>query len=381
MRVLSLFAGIGGFDLGLERAGHCVVGQVEIDPFCRRVLERRWPGVERAADVRGVGSWVVGRASRESAGAPWSDVGKHADLLTGGFPCQDLSIAGKRGGLRGQRSGLFWEIIRIAHAITPQWGLFENVPGLVSSHRGRDMETVCAGLRECWPAVGYRVLDSQHFGVPQRRRRVFLVGGPDAARVGEVLALFEGGNGHSSASAAAGAGAAGVLAVGSSSTRLNHDGEYVMTAFDPTAGRDMRAYADGTTPRLKVGTGPQVDLGWAPAIAFTIHSLNASVKMRHAFEDDQSRTLDGMSGPDRNQGGTAIVESNSVRRLTPVECERLQGFPDGWTCLCLPLEAYADDPDDAALRCRCPDGPRYRALGNAVTVPVIEWLGRRIVRA
>jgi DNA (cytosine-5)-methyltransferase 1 len=69
----------------------------------------------------------------------------------------------------------------------------------------------------------------------------------------------------------------------------------------------------------------------------------------------------------------------TIRRLTPLECERLQGFPDGWTCLCQPLAAYVENPDAAALRCRCPDGPRYRAMGNAVTVPIIEWLGRRLM--
>jgi DNA (cytosine-5)-methyltransferase 1 len=404
MRVLSLFAGIGGFDLGLERAGHEVVGQVEIDPFCRRVLERRWPDCWRAHDVRetATGGGQRGAAVDRGAGGAdaerlrvrvggalpgadrvlerrwpgverWGDVrslcgsrggvlregaarvpgdggaeprsngglceqpGRDGiDLLTGGFPCQDLSVAGKRGGLRAERSGLFWEIVRIAHAITPQWGLFENVPGLVSSHRGRDMETVLAGLRECWPAVGYRVLDSQHFGVPQRRRRVFLVAGPDAARVGQVLALFEGGRGHPPAGAAAGAELARCVATGTHGARDDGDTETFVTAFDPTAGRDMRAYDDGTTPGLKVGTG--LDLGWAVSIA----------------------------------------AASAVRRLTPVECERLQGFPDGWTCCCLPLEAYEIDPEAATLRCACPDGPRYRALGNAVTVPVIEWLGHRL---
>jgi DNA (cytosine-5)-methyltransferase 1 len=196
MNVLSLFSGIGGFDLGLERAGGRVVLQVENDPFCQRVLAARWPGVERADDVRHLqpehrrhrpyvaglnGSWSADDAAR-------------VDLLVGGFPCQDLSVAGKRAGLGGSRSSLFHEFVRIAKTLAPTWGLVENVPGLLSSHRGRDFWTVLQGLRQCWPHVGWRVLDSQYFGVPQRRRRVFLVGGPTEAGVAQVLALTESGS-------------------------------------------------------------------------------------------------------------------------------------------------------------------------------------------
>jgi DNA (cytosine-5)-methyltransferase 1 len=189
----SLFACIGGFDEGLRRAGWSCAFQVELDPFCQRVLAARFPGAARHGDV--------------SAFAPQRGL-EALDLLVGGFPCQDLSVAGKRAGLGGERSGLFYEIVRVAKLLEPTWGLFENVPGLLSSDRGRDFWLVLSGLRECWPAIGWRLLDSQHFGVAQRRRRVFLVCGPTEAGVAEVLALAEGGAGDLAAGEEAGAGAA-----------------------------------------------------------------------------------------------------------------------------------------------------------------------------
>ena len=334
MRIVSLFSGIGGFDLGLERAGGTVVAQVENDPFCQRVLERRWSDVHRVADVRAYCVRSRPDAAESGQRDAWRD-GWPIDLLAGGFPCQDLSVAGKRAGLRGARSGLFAEYVRIAHALAPTFGLVENVPGLVSSAAGRDMWTVVEGLRECWPVVGWRILDSQYFGVAQRRRRVFLVGGPTEARVAEILALTEGGGGDLAAGGQAGTDIAYALAAGAGGSKFGsgRDAQDTFVTEPVVAALDL---ADTLSVGANQTTGFPGDLG--PAIG------------------------------------------SSIRRLTPLECERLQGFPDGWTCLCTPLSAYAADPDDAALACRCPDSPRYQALGNAVTVPVIQWLGARLAR-
>jgi DNA (cytosine-5)-methyltransferase 1 len=278
VRFLSLFAGIGGFDLGLERAGHECAGQVEIDPFCRRVLAQRF-NAPAWADVR-----------------EWRSYGDECiELLCGGFPCQDLSTAGNRAGLAGERSGLFWEIVRIAKEIRPRYGVFENVPGLLSSHDGRDLGLVVQGLRQCFTVVGFRVLDSQYFGVAQRRRRMFLVGGHSEEAVASVL-------------------------------------------FEP----ELQVDAIRRTARVD-GVRPPYE--W--------------------MLDDEGKP-------------TSPVQLDNARYLTPLECERLQGFPDGWTCLCLPLEVYERDPDEAAMLCKCPDSPRYRALGNAVTVNVVRWLGERL---
>jgi DNA (cytosine-5)-methyltransferase 1 len=180
----SLFSGVGGMDIGLAWAGFRHLFFAEIDPYCRAVLAARFPGVPVYDDVRDVDA---------SAG--------HVDLLCGGFPCQDLSVAGKRAGLAGARSGLFHEFMRIGDALRPRAVLLENVEGLYSSNGGRDFGVVLNALAERGYLVTWRTLDAQHFGVPQRRRRVFVCaiadGDPRAERIGEVLALAEGGGGDS----------------------------------------------------------------------------------------------------------------------------------------------------------------------------------------
>jgi DNA (cytosine-5)-methyltransferase 1 len=395
------------------------------------------------------------------------------DLLVGGFPCQDLSVAGKRAGLSGERSGLFYEIVRLAKELQPTWGLFENVPGLISSNRGRDLWLVLRGLRECWPAVGWRVLDSRHFGVAQRRRRVFIVCGPTEAGVAEVLALAQGGEGDLEAGGEAGARAAAGVVFGTLNSGGNaggfrtEPGEHVI-AFDPTTSLDQAPHAT-LSPPLKQGSTIK-SIGWAPAVAIPISadalrgegsaktpSADAEGRVRlrdpglgigqpgdpadtlaaagpgavavtepftlanrgrgdsHQLEFRNDGTANAILTPNGGRGGIGVGAvafaqnqrgelrtsdiapqlttgggkpgegypaaqvGSAVRRLTPVECERLQGFPDGWTCLCQPLKAYAEDADRAALRCTCPDSPRYRALGNAVTVNVIEALGARLL--
>src|SRR5579875_134000 len=177
LRYGSLFAGIGGFDLGADRAGWRCAWQVEIDRRCVEVLARHWPEVERFGDVRAVGAHNL---------AP-------VDLICGGFPCQDLSVAGRRAGLAGSRSGLWWEFYRIVAELRPAWVVVENVPGLLSSNRGRDMGTILASLGDLGYGWAYRVLDAQWFGVPQRRRRVFIVGHLGDYSATQVLLEPEGG--------------------------------------------------------------------------------------------------------------------------------------------------------------------------------------------
>ena len=163
---VSLFAGVGGFDLALERAGVKVVASVEIDKKAQSVLKKHFPNSTIFDDVSG----VTGEQLRAAGFEP------STGIITGGFPCQDLSVAGKRAGLAGKRSGLFWEICRILDETGSQTVILENVPGLLSSNQGRDMAVVIEALVERGYRVGWRVLDAQYFGVPQRRRRVFIVG-------------------------------------------------------------------------------------------------------------------------------------------------------------------------------------------------------------
>lgn len=188
LTAVSLFAGVGGFDLALERNGVKVVAAVEIDKNARTVIAKRFPNTKIFNDVTEV-------TADDLLGAGFIP---NRGILCGGFPCQDLSVAGKRAGLSGDRSGLFWEVIRLARELQPKWLILENVPGLLSSNGGQDMGTVLGALGDLGYGFAYRVLDAQNFGVPQRRRRVFIVGclGDSGRAPTEVLALSEGLSGH-----------------------------------------------------------------------------------------------------------------------------------------------------------------------------------------
>ena len=185
---VSLFAGVGGFDLAMERNGVDVVANVEIDKQCQKVLAKHFPKAKQFSDITDVkGSDLIAAGFEPRNG-----------IITGGFPCQDLSVAGKRAGLGGSRSGLFWEICRLLDETRAQNFILENVPGLLNSNGGADMAVVLEALVERGYRVAYRVLDAQHFGVPQRRRRVFIVGclGDRGAAPEEILAIAEGRAGY-----------------------------------------------------------------------------------------------------------------------------------------------------------------------------------------
>lgn len=333
MNVLSTFSGIGGLDAGLSRAGWRHVGFCEADPYRRAVLTERFPGVPIAEDVRLLrldrGRLGASGSNGESAGVGMA--GDRPDLLCGGFPCQDLSVAGRRAGLAGERSGLFFEFARIADAVRPRWLLIENVPGLLTSNGGRDFGELLGALADLGYGVGWRVLDSRYFGVPQRRRRVFIVGAlpggrAGAERAGQVLAIGEGCERHPPSSREAGADVAGAL-TGRSPSRLD----------DACAG------------------GGQLIAGCASEMGVAAPLLKMSGQGR------------GMRTTDI-ETATWATNGASVRRLTPRECERLQGLPDDWT-----LIQWKGKP--------AADSLRYAALGDAVTANVGEWLGQRLMEA
>ncbi|MBP4002430.1 DNA cytosine methyltransferase [Pseudomonas koreensis] len=163
----SLFAGIGGFDVGFENAGYRSTWQVELNPINRAVLADRFPHAQQFEDVRQCGAHNL----------------SPVDVLIAGFPCQDISVAGAREsnrdtrGLRGARSGLFWEVIRILKETQPRWVVLENVVNLLAVNDSHDFETVVRALADCGYVGFWRVLNAQYFGVPQQRRRIFLVAG------------------------------------------------------------------------------------------------------------------------------------------------------------------------------------------------------------
>ena len=187
---VSLFAGIGGFDLAMQRQGVRVVASVEIDKNCNKVLAQHFPNTKQFNDI----TEVKGSDLIEAGFTP--DRG----IITGGFPCQDLSVAGKRAGLAGARSGLFWEAARIVEETQSNWFVIENVPGLLTSNSGADFGVVIGTMADLGYGVAWRVLDAQYFGVPQRRRRVFIVGkrDPNSTSAGEVLFKSQGSRGRTS---------------------------------------------------------------------------------------------------------------------------------------------------------------------------------------
>jgi len=308
---VSLFAGIGGTDLAFERAGVPTTAAVEIDPSCRKVLERRFPGVQLFSDVREVGA--------SDLRAPDGPL-----VLSGGWPCQDVSVAGRRAGLAGERSGLFNELARLAAELRPQWIVGENVPGLLTSNQGRDFAYVLDTLVELGYCVAFRTLDARYFGVPQRRRRLVIVGrlGDEWRAPGEVLALQEGVRGDPPARAAPWTDVAALTANGVG-----------------TCGADDNQAQAGHLVFVKTHRAVSAEDN-------EIWRLDDVVPTLKVFDQGDSRAV--------------ALAADAVRRLTPLECERLQGFPDHWT------EGFSDST-------------RYRMLGNAVAVPVFTWLARRLV--
>jgi DNA (cytosine-5)-methyltransferase 1 len=335
VNALSLFSGAGGMDLGFDRAGIPAVAHCEIDPKAASVLRRHWPDVPVISDVREV----------------TSDVGQ-VDLVHGGFPCQDISVAGSRKGLAGDRSGLWWEFHRILGELRPRWCVIENVAGLLSSNGGRDLGSILGALGDLGYGYAYRVLDARHFGVPQRRRRVFIVGHLGGRGAAEVLLEPEGVRRDSAAGREAGQEVAGTLGGGSGSRGWAQDTDRM--TFVPVPQHTGTA----TCTWAKGPCNVQVEEGHVIPVAF--NGFNG-IDMQPSTEVTPTVRAQHIGAPQVLEGG-----SLAVRRLTPRECERLMGWPDDWT-------RYADDGAEIA------DSHRYRMCGNGVVANVAEWIGRRIV--
>ena len=303
MKVRSLFSGVGGIDLGLERAGMEVISQCEREPYRRQILSRHWPDVEVTDDVTEV-SYEHGTA----------------DLLCGGFPCQDLSVAGRRKGLDGARSGLFFEFARIADECVPEggWILIENVPGLLSSKSGRDFGVILSTLADLgFHDIAWRILDSRYFGVPQRRRRVFILARRSVGqRAAKVLLEPEGDGGHPQegrkkgskrplpAEGSAGARGGAALAGGSQGEA---NGRPLTIGFDSNPALDKPQ--EGTSPPLKVnlngqrtGSGPNANVAIFGVLGDKSHALTS--EGMDASEDGTGRgTPIIASALDRMRGG------------------------------------------------------------------------------
>ena len=319
------------------------------------------------------------------------------EIISAGFPCQDLSVAGKRAGLAGARSGLFWEIIRIARKVLPRWILIENVPGLLSSNDGWDFGIVQSALGELGYGVAWRVLNSQYFGVPQRRRRVFIIGYLGNICPEEVLFESEGLPRNIATGRKEGPGIARTLTGGvtggrSHGKRSGDDRQTMITAPITTriggSGSGWPRYDEDKhliVNALQFSGGPDDNDAQAGRIIPTLREnyrnnsspvTEADMLITHTLRAEGFDASENGTG----RGAPLVAAKVGVRRLTPLECERLQGFPDGWTACIRPedFEALYLDGEYYSQQ-ELSDSARYRLLGNAVTVNVAEWLGRRIV--
>jgi DNA (cytosine-5)-methyltransferase 1 len=340
------------------------VWQCEKDEYRRRVLARHWPDIERWDDVRAVSMDALRRRDvhrgRERGIADSAERQRNKrydspDLLCGGFPCQDLSVAGRRKGLEGDRSGLFYEFARIADELRPRWLMVENVPGLLSSADGRDFAIVLRTLADIGYGLAWRVLDARYFGVPQRRRRVFIVGHLGGDPGPAILAV--------------GAGGEGDLETGRCSWQGSTNGTRGSVA--PTLGRsygdrgvDLEAphvVTQVSALQAPNGRGWRVDAEGA-AGGHLLPMAVSENQRAEVLETPIARQLTSGGGKP-GQGYSAVREANGVRRLTPIECERLMSWPDGWT--------LADE--------KTADSRRYAACGDGVVSNVAEWIGRRIL--
>ena len=299
----------------------------EIDKFPRAVLSHHYPNVPLHDDFTTIEENQYGSIN----------------LLVGGTPCQSFSIAGLRKGLDDDRGNLALEFVRLAQRERPQWIVWENVPGVLSSNGGRDFGSFLGALAEIGYGFAYRVLDAQYFGVAQRRRRVFVVGYlGDWRRAAAVLFERESLSGNPAPS----------RETGEKTSR----GSSVRTPVYECHGQDSRVKELGdlcTTVTAKYGTG-----GGNVPITFSGNTRSDVSGCLETTCHDYSRA----------DSFNIVKKRNKLRKLTPTECERLQGFPDGFTQI--PYRSKSLE--------NCPDGPRYKALGNSMAVPVMKWIGERI---
>jgi DNA (cytosine-5)-methyltransferase 1 len=426
-KVGSLFAGVEGFGQGLEAAGFEIAWQVEIDKDAVSVLERHYPNVPRVRDIREAGAHNL---------AP-------VDVITFGSPCQGFSVAGRGDGLEDARSGLFGEAIRIIRELRPAVAVWENVPGAFSANDGRDFGAVLAALADAGAVdIAWRVLDARWFGVPQRRRRIFLVADFGAERAAQVLFEPEGSRRDSAACRTAGEGApgdaedgAGVIGepiayqchgnnVGAIGTLRQGNGG--LTGGVPFVSQAVAAFGGNrTSGPLDVATacnahgGPHGRLDFESETFVVANSVQASAG-HHGHSSPRGDgsdnliafhlTQDPINGAESpalgagNEAGCATVavaisenqrsevrETPYARQLTAGGGKPGQGYPsvrEGMAVRRLtPREAerLMSFPDDwtryRADGSELSDGARYRCIGNAVVSNVAEWIGRRLFRA
>jgi DNA (cytosine-5)-methyltransferase 1 len=303
MRYASVCSGVEAPTVAWHPIGWEPVFFSEIEKFPSAVLQHHYPHVPNYGDMTNYKEWPDDQS---------------ISLLVGGTPCQSFSVAGLRKGLADPRGNLMLTFLAVAKKYNPQWICWENVPGVLSSNKGRDFGAFLSALGECGYGFAYRVLDAQYFGVAQRRRRVFVVGYlGDWRRAAAVLFERESLSGN------------------------------------PAPSRQTRERIADT---ITVGANQYSGfIGEPVEVASVVGPLTAGMHK-------------GPRGTEAVESNHVIASELKVRRLTPCETERLQGFPDNYT----QIPWRNKDAEN------CPDGPRYKAMGNSMAVPVMRWIGERI---
>ena len=388
LRYGSVCSGIEAASVAWEPLGWKAQFLAEIERFPRAVLSHHYPKVPLHGDFTTI------------------QAGEYdpIDLLVGGTPCQSFSVAGLRGGLADDRGNLALEYLRLAQRLRPKWLVWENVPGVLSSNKGRDFGSILGGLVELGYGFAYRVLDAQFFGVPQRRRRVFVVGYlGDWRRAAAVLFERDCLSGHPAPRRETGQRAAPTISArteggGGLGTDFDLDGGVIQwpaevaptlnTHFGDKQGlEDQHALNGGGlfVPSQRcdfdvvaiqeravsenLANGPQ-GKGYQTDAAYTLEARNKVQAVAYSenqrCEVRELKVAGAISSIRRGDAkNETLLGGSAVRRLTPRECERLQGFPDDYT-----LIQHRGKP--------AADGPRYKALGNSMAVPVMAWIGERI---
>ena len=353
MKYVELFAGIGGFRLGLDKAGHQCVFTNEWLTKPSSIYEKNFGDKPDTRDIRTI----------------TADDIPDADLIVGGFPCATFSIAGKRTGLslEDTRGTLFYEMFRLARDKRIPYILFENVKGLLNHDSGRTFEVMLKVLDEMGYDAQWELLDSQNFGVPQHRERIFVVGNLRGKPRPKVFPLTTPSGSNDETNPREQGQRQGLFSNISPTLDANYSKggasrQYVnQTGVTQWRRGHFRDYKSEGTPTLtaNMGTGGHN----VPFIVKPILSPDRGEKRqngRRMKEDGEvSFTL---TAQDRHG---VVINDLEIRKLTPIECERLQGFPDNFT------KYYADGS-------LVPDSQRYERCGRTVSVPVIYEIGKRL---
>ncbi len=343
MKFLDLFAGIGGFRLGLESAGHECVGFCEIDKFARASYKaiHNTEGEIELHDITSVPDELVRKIG-------------HVDIICGGFPCQAFSIAGKRGGFEDTRGTLFFEIARFASILKPKYIFCENVKGLLNHDKGRTFKTILSTFDELGYDVEWQMFNSKDFGVPQNRERVYIVGHLRGECTRPIFPIF-GKNAEVPIQISSDYKEPKLIQVGSLEGKFQSSNRiYSPAGLAPTLNTMQ---GGGLEPKIAIRQGTKQGYALAGVGDYINLDFPTSKTRRGRVGRQVANTL-LTSG---NQG--VVTEDLKIRKLTPRECWRLQAFPD-WAF---------DKAQEVNSKTQL-----YKQAGNSVTVNVIKSIAERL---